>query len=96
MLGAVPHRYNQLRSGSCLVGFEQRYFHVPRHRTGDEEHVGVARRGHEVNAETLAVVHRACKAADFNLAPVTGTGIHFADGQGAPEMTPDLGTRLTS
>src|SRR6266542_3683065 len=56
MLCAVPNRNHELRCRSCLVGLEQRDFHVTRHRPGHEEHVSVAWRGHEVNAEALAVI----------------------------------------
>jgi hypothetical protein len=37
----------------------------------------VTRRGDEVDAEALAVVHRARQAADLDLAAVAGAGIDF-------------------
>jgi hypothetical protein len=48
-----------------------------------------------VDPETLAIVYGACQSANFDLTPITRTGIHFTDGQGAPQQTPDLGKRFT-
>jgi hypothetical protein len=48
-----------------------------------------------VDPETLTIVYGACQSANFNLTPITRTGIHFTDGQGAAKMMPDLGKRFT-
>ena len=69
--------------GRGVVGLAQRQLHVARDRAGDQQHVGVARRGDEVNAEALDVIDRAVQADDLHLAAVAGTGIHLADVQRA-------------
>ena len=57
----------------------------------------MARRGDKVNAEALAVVHRAGQPGDFDFTAVARTGIHFPNGQGAAQQaTGRRSTCLTS
>ena len=45
-------------------------------------------RGDEVDAEALAVVHRAREPGDLELAAVARARVHLADGQRAAEQPP--------
>ena len=82
---ARAHGHDQPRAGHGFVSFPQRQFHVARDRAGHQQHVGMARRGDEVNAETLDVIDRAVQAVDFDFAAVARTGVHLADVQGTAE-----------
>ena len=75
----------QARVGRGGVGFFQREFHVARHGPGHEQHVGVTRRGDEVDAEAFEIIDRAVEAVDFDFAAVARAGIHFADVERAAE-----------
>src|SRR5215468_1990630 len=88
---AVPHRHHELGRGSGVVGLAQRDLHVAGDRAGDEQQVGVARRGHEVDAEALAVVHRAHEAGDLDLAAVARSRVDLSHGEGAAEEPPRPG-----
>src|SRR6266571_4549917 len=65
---------DHLRLRRRAPGLQQRQFHIPGHRTGDQKHIRVAWRGDEVNAETLDVVDRVVQGDDLQLASVAGTG----------------------
>ena len=56
------------------------------HRPGDEQHVGVARRGDEPDAEALDVVDRVVERVDLQLAAVARSGVDLADRQRAAEQ----------
>ena len=49
---------------------QQRKFHVPRDRTGDQEHVGMTRRGHELDSEAFDVVDRIVQRDNLQFASV--------------------------
>src|SRR4029453_15975629 len=83
---AVAHRHDQLGVWRGLPRLAERHRHVPGDGAGDEQQVRVARRGHEVDAEALAVVYGAGQPADLQLAAVAGAGVDLADGQGAAEQ----------
>ena len=55
---AVAQRHDPFGLGRGVVGPQQRLAHVPGDRTGDQQHVGMTRRGHEFQAEALDVVDR--------------------------------------
>src|SRR5208337_1027659 len=49
---------------------QQRKFHVARDRTGDQEHVGMTRRGNELDSEAFDVVNRIVQCNDLQFATV--------------------------
>ena len=67
---AIAHRNHPLRIGRSSVGALERFAHVRGDRSRDEQHVGVARRGHEAQAETLQVVEDVVERMDLELAAV--------------------------
>ena len=80
---AVAERGDAARLGHRLVGGEERLAHAGRDRPGDEQHVGVARRGDDAEAEPLEVVVRARGEGQFVLAAVAGAGVDVADREAA-------------
>src|SRR5947207_2345153 len=92
---AVADRDHQLRVGSGFPGALERGFHIPRHGTGYEQHIGVARARDELDAETLEIVVGAVHRVDLELAAVARAGVHVADRERAAEMLEnDLAERL--
>ena len=87
---AIAHRHHQLGVGRAVVGDAQRVLHVLRHRAGDQQHVGMARAGDELDAAPFEVVVGIVEGVDFQLAAVARTGIDLADGQRAAEDAQDL------
>src|SRR6266853_470479 len=79
---ASTHRDDYLGIGHRSIGFQQGELHVPSDRPGDEEHVGVTRRGNKLNAEAFQVVNRTVQSDDFEFASVARTGIDLSDGKG--------------
>ena len=57
---------------------------------GDQQHVGVARRGDEAQAEALQIVEGIGERVDLQLAAVAGAGVDLADRRGCG---PELGAR---
>lgn len=53
---ARPDRNHKLRFGRGAISLQQSNFHIARHRTGNEEHIGVARRGNKMNAHAFKIV----------------------------------------
>ena len=76
---AVSERGDAARLGHGVVGDEQRLAHAARHRAGDEEHVGVARRGDDAEPEALQVVVGARELGQLVLAAVAGARIDMTD-----------------
>src|SRR5437016_9857908 len=62
------------------IGALERDLHVARYRAGHHEHVGVARRGDEADAEALDVVDGIVEGMDLELAAVARAGIDLANG----------------
>jgi hypothetical protein len=58
--------------------------------SGDQQHVGVARAGDELDAVAFEVVVGIVERVDLQLAAVAGAGIDLADGQRAAEDAQDL------
>ena len=82
---AVADRHHPFRVGRRVVGALQRLAHVLGDRAGHQQHVGVARRGDEAQAEALEVVEGVVERVDLQLAAVAGAGIDLADRQAAAE-----------
>ena len=80
-----PTAMTSFGCGRRLPGASQRLGHVAGDRTRDEQAVGVAGRGDEVQAEALEVVVRAGEPGDLQLAGVAGAGVDLTDGQRAAE-----------
>ncbi len=84
--GAIADRDHPFRRGRRGVSALQRDPHVVGHRPGHQQHVGVARRGRELDAEALDVIDRVVERVDLQLAAVAGAGIDLADGDRAAEQ----------
>src|SRR5690606_19746080 len=50
-----------------------------------QQYIGVTRRGHEAEAETLEIVIDVVERVDFELAAIAGARVHLANGQAAAE-----------
>src|SRR6185312_5764455 len=50
-----------------------------RNRAGNQKHVGMTWRRHEMNAEAFDVVDRTAQVHDFDFAAVARPGVHLAD-----------------
>ena len=83
--GAIADRDHPFRRRRRVIGPLQRLAHVLGHRTGDQQHVGMARRGDETEAEALEIVEGVVEGVDLELAAVAGAGIDLADRQAAAE-----------
>src|SRR5690348_15000409 len=92
--GADSNDDLRLRSG--IVGFPQSQLHVARNGAGDEQHVGMARRSHEMDTKALDVVHGIVEGIDLQFASVAGAGIDLADGEGSAEDIVDPGSEGVS
>ena len=87
--GTVTERNHDFGRWRRFVRAPQGDFHVARDRPGDQQHVGMARRRHEVHPESFHVVDGAGQAVDFDLAAVTGSGVDLANRERATEQPPD-------
>ena len=67
---AGANRDDDFRFRHSLIGFQQGQFHIPGDRPGDQEHIGVTRRGNELNAEAFEVVDRIVQGNDFQFASI--------------------------
>ena len=83
--GAAAERHHPFGLGRRALGPLQRLAHVLRDRPGHQQHVGMARRGDEAQAEPLEIVERVAERMDFELAAVARAGIDLADRQAAAE-----------
>ena len=87
--GAASRSDHQLRGGGGAPGASQGRLHVPRDRSRDQQGVGVAWRGDEVDAEAFHIVVGVVEGMDLQFAGVAGAGIHLADGETAAEAGSD-------
>ena len=71
-----------------MIGALQRLAHVLGHGTGHHQHIGMARRGDEAQAEALDVVIGVVERVDFELASVARAGVDLADRETSPEPPP--------
>src|SRR6266851_9265252 len=67
---ASADRDDRLRLWHRPISLQQGQLHVPGDRTGDQEHVGVTRRCHELNSEAFDVMDRIVERDDFHFASV--------------------------
>src|SRR5262249_51787504 len=67
------------------IGAPQRLRHVAGHRAGDQQQIGMARRGDEAQTEALEVIEWIAEGVDLELASVARAGIDLADRQTAAE-----------
>ena len=81
---------HDLRRRHGVVGLLQRQFHVLRHRAGDEQPVGVARRGHELDAEAAEIPADRAEHVGVGLAGVAAAGAHLPQPQRAAEELAQL------
>jgi hypothetical protein len=81
--GAVAEGCDQARLRHRLICGSERIDHASGYRPGNQQDVGVAGRGDDVEAEALQVVLRSCRRSQLVLAGVAGPGIDVADGQRA-------------
>src|SRR6266566_419453 len=79
---------NQLGLGDGFVGLERRLPHVCGERTGDEDAVGMPRRGDEFDPEAARVEDDVAEGVDLNFAPVAASGADLAQPQRPPEQPP--------
>ena len=82
---AVAHRDDPFRIGGRGPAPLQGFVHIGRHRPGDQQHIGMARRGDKAQPEPLEVVERIVQRVDFQLAAIARAGIDLADRQAAAE-----------
>ena len=81
---AIADRDHPFRVRRRVVGALQGLAHIVGDRAGDEQHVGMARRGDEAQAEALEVVEGVVESMDFQFATIAGSGVDFADGRLRP------------
>ena len=72
-------RRRPISGGGRVVGPLQRLAHVLRHRAGDQQHIGMARRGDEAETEALEIVVGVVEGMDLQLAAIAGAGVDLAD-----------------
>ena len=82
---AIADRHDPFRVGRRGLGAIQRFAHVHRHRPGNQQYVGVARRGDEAETEALDVVEGVVERMDLKFAAVARTGIDLANRKAAAE-----------
>jgi len=88
---AIAEGDHELGFRHGVVSAPQRLSHMARDRAGHEQHVGVARGGDKLDAQTLQVVVRIMQRINFQLAAVARAGIDVADGERAAELAQDIG-----
>src|SRR5579885_358037 len=89
---ASAGRDDELGFGNRLVGPQGCLPHIRGDRPGNENPVGVAGRGDEVDAKTARVEHHIAESIDFRLAAVAAAGADLAQPQRPPEQPPQLAT----
>jgi hypothetical protein len=86
--GAIADRYHPFRVGRRGVGALQRLAHVLGDRACHQQHIGMAWRGDEAQAEALEIVEGVVKRVDLELASVARPGIDLADGEAPAKLPP--------
>ena len=82
---AVADRDDPFRIGRRIVGALQRLAHIGVTGPVTEQHVGMAGRGDEAQAEAFEIVEGIVQRVDLELAAVARAGIDLADRQAAAE-----------
>ena len=83
-MAQAPEAMTIFGGGKRLVGLLQRQPHVLRHRAGDQQPVGVARRGDELDAEAAQVEADGAEHVDVGLAGVAAAGADLPQLERAP------------
>ena len=83
--GAGPDGDNDLGLRDGIVSLLQRQFHVAADRAGDEKSVGMARRRHELDAESAKVPADRAQNVRVRFACVSPTRADLAQAQGSAE-----------
>ena len=65
--GAHTHCHHDLGVRGGIISLEERVFHVAGHWSGDQKHVGEARRGNDLQTEPFNVVYGVGERVDFDL-----------------------------
>ena len=63
--------------GNRIIGAPQGLAHVLGDGSGHHQHIGMARRGHEAQAEPLDVIIRVVEGMNLELAAIAGAGIEL-------------------
>src|SRR5262249_14230297 len=87
---AIADRNDPFRLRRRRVRALERFLHVARERAGHEQHVCMARRSDETNAEALDIVDRIVERVDLELATVARARVDFTDRE-APTQAPTRG-----
>jgi len=77
----LPTATTHFGPGGRGVSALERLAHVLGDRAGDQQHVGMPRGGHDVDAEALEVVVRVRRGRQLVLACVARAGVDVPDGQ---------------
>ena len=83
--GACSDGDDDFGSRNRGVGFTQRVLHISRHRAGDDDAIGVARRGDELNSESPQIEDDIAERDELGLAAVAASGRHLPQFERAPE-----------
>ena len=68
--GAISHGDDPFRVGGRMIGALQRVAHALGHGTSHHQYIGMARRGHEPEAEALDVVIGIVERVNLKLASI--------------------------
>ena len=85
--GAGADGNHNLGIGNGFIGLFQAEHHVPAYATGDQNAVGVARRGDELNAESSEIEDDRIEHVHVRFAGVAAGGAHFAQFQRSSEQS---------
>src|SRR5260370_3105405 len=83
---ASAHRDDYFGFRHRPIRFQKREFHVAGDRPSHQEHVGMTRRGDELNSEAFDVMDRIIHGDNLQLASIAGSCVHFPDGE-VPSQT---------
>ena len=77
--GTSSDRHDPFRVGRRVVGAQQRFAHILRHRSRNHQDVGMAGRSDKAQAEAFEIIEGVAQRMDFQFAAIAGAGIDFAD-----------------
>ena len=94
---AVPDRHDELRFRHSGVGLLDRIDQIACNRPGHQQHIGVARRDDQADAEALQIVDRTPQRAKLDLAAATTASVEMQVSMLAtPSMMPEAAGRPAS
>ena len=73
-----------------VIGHQQGLFHIRGDRAGNENAVGVPRRGDELDPEPAGIEHDVAERVCFDFAPVAAAGADLTQPQRSAEQSPQL------